>query len=170
MHPLTIQSGLLTGWGSPSPSHKGGRWEVGRRVLCRGLASRHGTRGWPLGPPRGMRSASVPNRLRLLDHAAGQERRKFKFKMSSSVRLVFSFQARAPCPTGCSIRNFAFNTAERTSFVEQMRSDRRDIGSVQFKDLSRGFFMAYFEHISQKDNSQAQGSVVKTMISKQICL
>ena len=114
MHPPTIQSGLLTGRGSPSPSHKGGRWEVGRRVLCRGLASRHGTRGWPLGPPRGMRSASVPNRLRLLDHAAGQERRKFKFKMSSSVRLVFSFQARAPCPTGCSIRNFAFNTAERT--------------------------------------------------------
>ena len=26
------------------------------------------------------------------------------------------FQARAPCPTGCSIRNFAFNTAERTSY------------------------------------------------------
>ena len=56
------------------------------------------------------------------------------------------------------------------AFVEQMRSDGREIGSVQFKDFSRGFFMAYFEHISQKDNSQAQGSVVKTMISKQICL
>ena len=37
-------------------------------------------------------------------------------------------------------------------------------------EMSRGFFLAYFEHISQKDNSQAQGSVVKTMISKQICL
>ena len=56
------------------------------------------------------------------------------------------------------------------AFVEQMRSDGREIGSVQFKAFSRGFFMAYFEHISQKDNSQAQGSVVKTMISKQICL
>ena len=35
MHPLTIQSGSLTGLGSPPPPHKGGRWEAGRRVSCR---------------------------------------------------------------------------------------------------------------------------------------
>ena len=133
MHPLTSQSGPLTGLGSPPPPHKGGGWEAGRRVQCQGLASGHGTRGGPLGPPREMRTASVPNRLRLLDHAAGQERRKFKFKMSSSVRLVFSFQARAPCPTGCSIRNFAFNTAKRTSSTSCLTGTvtQGHIGSLQ---------------------------------------
>ena len=87
-----------------------------------GLASVHDTRGGPLCPPCEMGSASVPDKVaHYWDHAAGQEEeeeeRKFKVKMSSSVGLVFSFQARAPCPTGCSIRNFAFNTAERTSYI-----------------------------------------------------
>ena len=111
--PSPVRVGPHRGLGTPPPPHKGSRWAVGRRVLCQGLASRHCTRGGPLGPPREMRSASVPNKLaHYWITLLARRRRKFKFKMSSSVLLVFSFQARAPCPTGCSIRNFAFNTAE----------------------------------------------------------
>ena len=77
-----------------------------KRTLYLGRASAHPARWGQLVYP------TMP--LLLGSHSCPGEG-KFKFKMSSSVRLVFSFQARAPCPTGCSIRNFAFNTAERTS-------------------------------------------------------
>ena len=114
MHPLTIQSGPLTGLGSPPPPHKGGRWEAGRRVLCRGLASSHSTQGGPLGLPCWMGTTSDPVSYAPLESRCCSGGGEFKFKIVV-CRLVFSFQARAPCPTGCSIRNFAFNTAERTS-------------------------------------------------------
>jgi hypothetical protein len=56
------------------------------------------------------------------------------------------------------------------AFVEQMRSEGRDIGSFQLKNISRGFFMAFYEHISKKEDSQAQGSVIRSMIANQTCL
>ena len=50
---------------------------------------------------------------------------------------------------------------------KQMRSLGRPIDSFKVQDLSRGFFLGYFEHIHEKDKSQAQALVMKTMISQQ---
>ena len=54
------------------------------------------------------------------------------------------------------------------AFVEQMRSDGREIGSVQFKDFIRGFFMAYFEHISQKDSKKARSRKEKYGVARAV--
>ena len=56
------------------------------------------------------------------------------------------------------------------AFELQMHSDGREIGSCQFKDISRGFLMGYYDNISGKDQSQAPGSVFATMIQAQTCL
>ena len=42
--------------------------------------------------------------------------------------------------------------------------------SFEVKEMSRGFFMGYFDNIRQKDISQAPGLVFVTMIEAQTCL
>ena len=53
---------------------------------------------------------------------------------------------------------------------KQMRSLGRDMDSFKVQDLSRGMFIAYFEHIHNKDKLQAQALVMKTMIAQQTFL
>ena len=56
------------------------------------------------------------------------------------------------------------------AFELQMRSEGRDIGSFQLKDVSRGFLMGYFDHVKKTSSSQAQPAVFATILSQQKCL
>ena len=96
---------------------EGGRWEAGRRVSCQGLASRHCTWGGSLGPHHKMGPAGVPNNATAIGrHAAVQWRRKVQIQDVFVCLSSLFFPGTASCPTDCSIRIFAFNTAKQTSW------------------------------------------------------